>query len=83
MDSVEEMDMLYRDLYRNVRVSRLQKILGDEEEGEEEGEEEYIENEEEPEIFYDPDLIVESLIRFMGDQERRKKELGTSFISKN
>ena len=75
LDSVEEMDMLYKDLYKNVRVSKHQRILGNEEEGEEEGEEEeYVE--EEPEIDYDPDLIIESLIRFMGDQERRKKELG-------
>jgi dynein regulatory complex protein 1 len=80
LDSVEEIDMLYKDLYRQVRISRNDKLL---DEGEEEGEEEDYMPEDEPEIDYDPDLLVDSLIKFMSTQEQRKKELESIHAKKS
>jgi len=81
LDSLEEVDELFKDLHKMVRVTRHDRILRnageEEEEGEEEGEEEDYEDVEEgePEIDYDPDLLVGALIAFMKDTERRKKQL--------
>jgi len=77
LDSLEEMNSLYEALYTHVRVLRKNEVLG------ENGEEEQMENDEEREneyddedgdIEYDPDVVIEALIKFMEEKQGQLME---------
>jgi len=76
------MNLLYETLYTNIRALRKNKVLEDnhemeeeEEEGAEEAEEEEYEDED-GEIEYDPDAVIEALMKFMEGKQGQKDDQG-------
>jgi len=80
LDSLEQMNALYEDLYNNIRVLRKESkfIRGNEEgeEGEEAEEAEEAEeyDDEDGEIEYDPDAVIDALTRFMENRQGKKED---------
>jgi len=80
LDSLEQMNSLYEDLYNHIRVLRKEtKIIRDNEEDEEGAEAEEAEeaeefDDEDGEIEYDPDAVIDALTRFMEKRQGRKED---------
>jgi len=77
LDSLEEMNALYEALYTHVRVLKKgNEVLGENGEEEQENEEDEKENEydEEDNIEYDPDVVIEALIKFMEEKQGQDTE---------
>lgn len=78
LDSLQEMNSLYENLYNNVRTLRKNKVLEDREEHEDDEAEEAEEDEEyedeDGEIEYDPDAVIDALIKFMETKQGQKDD---------
>jgi len=79
LDSLEQMNNLYETLYTNIRKLRKNKVLENEEgeeeaEEAEEAEEEY--DDEDGEIEYDPDAVIDALTKFMEAKQGQKDDAG-------
>jgi len=81
LESLEQMNSLYETLYTNIRKLRKNKVLENEEgeeeaEEAEEGEEEY--DDEDGEIEYDPDAVIDALTKFMEAKQGNKDDADLS-----
>jgi len=81
LESLEQMNNLYETLYTNIRKLRKNKVLENEEgeeeaEEAEEAEEEY--DDEDGEIEYDPDAVIDALTKFMEAKQGNKDDADLS-----
>jgi len=81
LESLEQMNSLYETLYTNIRKLRKNKVLENEEgeeeaEEAEEAEEEY--DDEDGEIEYDPDAVIDALTKFMEAKQGNKDDADLS-----
>jgi len=78
LDSLEQMNSLFENLYNNVRTLRKNKVL-ENEEGEEneedvaEGEEDEEEVDDDGDIEYDPDAVIDALTKFMEERQGQRE----------